>query len=673
MTADPSGGNRPARILIVDDEPYNRRSLETMLTPEGFQVLMASSGEEALAMVAEQLPDLILLDFMMPGIDGCQVATRIRSQPTTKNIPIIMITALDDRDAQMRGLSAGAEEFLTHPVDRRQLCMRVRNLLRLKAYGDFYGNYSETLEREVFARTADLVERTKALEAQSAILRQSDERTNYALGGAGMGLWELDPLTQRLTWSDTLPAVFGCTREQVPTLYQGFLSLLHADDRRDVQDALLRAARTRTAFEREFRVVWPDGSTHWIAGRARLVEAADGRPEHFLGVCTEISDRKLLEGQFRQAQKMEAVGQLAGGVAHDFNNLLTAILGYAALVIETLGPQDPRRDDMDEVVKAGQRAAVLTKQLLAFSRKQVLQPSVVNLNALVADMRQMLGRLIGEHVQFVPILDPESGAVRADRGQLEQVLMNLVLNARDAMPSGGRLAVETSNVDVDEAFAKGAGIQPGQYVMLAVSDNGMGMDAEIKQRLFEPFFTTKGAGKGTGLGLATVYGIVKQSGGHITVSSEPGQGATLKVLLPRTEEVDVPSPIAPYLPAAIGTETVLIVEDEQGVRLLMRTMLERAGYRVFDAANPEQAVDIFEKDASFVNLLVTDVIMPGSSGPQLFERLVRKRPALRVLYVSGYTDDTIAHQGQLAPGIEFLQKPFTAEALYRRVRSVIDG
>jgi signal transduction histidine kinase len=431
--------------------------------------------------------------------------------------------------------------------------------------------------------------------------------------------------------------------------------------------------RDGTDYEVEFRALWPDGSARWNAGQARMVRDSDGTPMRLLGIGTDISDRKSLEAQFRQAQKMEAVGLLAGGVAHDFNNLLTAILGYSTFVIDTFGPQDRRRADMEEVLKAGQRAAVLTRQLLAFSRKQVLQPTSVDLNALVMGIRQMLARLIGETVDLVPILAPDLGTVRADAGQLEQVLMNLVLNARDAMPSGGRLAVETANVELDASFMQDVTIHPGSYVLLAVSDNGIGMNEATKQRLFEPFFTTKEHGKGTGLGLATVYGIVKQTGGYIWVFSEPGKGATFKIYLPRVSgDGKVPDAVVVEEEMPAGTETVLLVEDEEAVRLLTRRILERAGYRVFDAANAEQAEALFERHGSVFNLLVTDVIMPGASGPRLFERLARQRPDLKVLYVSGYTGDTIVHQGELAPGVEFLRKPFTADALNRRVREVLD-
>jgi len=673
MKPSPDVAERPSRILIVDDEHHNRNLLEVMLRPEGFHVTSAATGEEAIALVAQHPPDLILLDIMMPGMDGYEVATRIKGALATRNIPIIMVTALDDRAARMLGLSAGAEDFLSKPVDRAELCVRVRNLLRLKAYGDYHDQYSQMLEDEVGSRTADLVVRTNTLQEHATALRRSEERTNYALGAAGMGVWELDVATRRLTWSETMAPLFGLTPQQAPTTAEAFLALIHPDDRRLVEDSLATTMRDGTDYEVEFRALWPDGSARWNAGQARMVRDSDGTPMRLLGIGTDISDRKSLEAQFRQAQKMEAVGLLAGGVAHDFNNLLTAILGYSTFVIDTFGPQDRRRADMEEVLKAGQRAAVLTRQLLAFSRKQVLQPTSVDLNALVMGIRQMLARLIGETVDLVPILAPDLGTVRADPGQLEQVLMNLVLNARDAMPSGGRLAVETANVELDQSFMLDVTIHPGSYVLLAVSDNGIGMNEATRQRLFEPFFTTKEHGKGTGLGLATVYGIVKQTGGYIWVYSEPGKGATFKIYLPRVSgDGKVPDSVVVEEEMPAGTETVLVVEDEEAVRLLTRRILERAGYRVFDAANAEQAEALFERHGTVFNLLVTDVIMPGASGPRLFERLARQRPDLKVLYVSGYTGDTIVHQGELAPGVEFLRKPFTADALNRRVREVLD-
>jgi len=528
--------------------------------------------------------------------------------------------------------------------------------------------------RKQAAEMASLIERTRTLERHAATLRRSEDRTNYALSWARIGVWELDLATRRLTWSATLASVFGLKPEDAPDTTEAFLDLIHPNDRFVLEASLVQAERDSTGYEVEFRALLPDGSTRWVAGRARMVRDADNQPVRLLGVGTDISERKSLEAQFRQAQKMEAVGQLAGGVAHDFNNLLTVVLGFSNFVLETLGPHDPRCADMEEVVKAAQRATVLTKQLLAFSRKQILQPTAVNVSTLVTGMRPMLGRLIGEHVELVSNLAADLSPVRADPGQLEQVLMNLVVNARDAMPTGGRLTIETANVDVDGSTDDPQlAVRPGSYVLLSVRDTGTGMNEETRQRLFEPFFTTKEQGKGTGLGLATVYGIVKQSGGHVSVSSEPGSGTTFKVYLPRTEgrsEIEAVVAIAPSI--AAGTETLLLVEDEAAVRLLTRTILERAGYRVFEAASAQQAEDLFAEHAGAFTLLVTDVIMPGASGPALFKRLEGQYPGLKVLYVSGYANDMIATQGQLKPGVEFLPKPFTAQALTQRIRKILD-
>jgi two-component system, cell cycle sensor histidine kinase and response regulator CckA len=380
------------------------------------------------------------------------------------------------------------------------------------------------------------------------------------------------------------------------------------------------------------------------------------------------------EEQFRQSQKLEAVGQLAGGIAHDFNNLLTVITGYGDLILNRLSGHDPLRPKVEEIRKAAERATSLTSQLLAFSRKQTLQPVVLDLNSLVTDVSKMLRRLIGEDIEFITLLRPEAGRVNADPGQLEQVLMNLVVNARDAMPQGGKIIIETAKVESDRAYADlHVGVQPGKYVMLAVSDTGTGMDEETQAHIFEPFFTTKEVGKGTGLGLSTVYGIVKQSEGHIWVDSELGKGTTFKIYLPLVEEEGDGHKRAAE-PAALprGTETLLLVEDEAMVRALTCTILEEYGYRVLEAANGEEALRICEQHCVDIQLMLTDVVMPLMSGRELANRVKTICPHLCVLYMSGYTDDVIVHHGVLDPGTSFLEKPFTPEALARKVREVLD-
>jgi PAS domain S-box-containing protein len=388
----------------------------------------------------------------------------------------------------------------------------------------------------------------------------------------------------------------------------------------------------------------------------------------------DVTEQRQLETQLRQSQKMEAIGQLAGGVAHDFNNLLTVILGYAQFIVRDAGSSEQHRRDVAEIIKAAESAAGLTKQLLAFSRKQVLQVTRVDVNKMVTDMSAMLGRLIGAHIQLVTALAPDLGFVLADRGQLEQVLMNLMVNARDAMPKGGPVVVETAEVELDDSSSQhDQVIVPGAYVMLAVTDRGTGMGAETKRRLFEPFFTTKEQGKGTGLGLATAYGIVKQSGGSIWVYSELGHGTTFKVFLPRggaDAQSDVAGAVV-YVPAR-GTETVLLVEDADGVRNLALRVLETAGYHVLAAANPAEAQELFAQHRARIDLVLTDVIMPGMSGPELFQRLVVQEPALKVVFMSGYTDEAIVRQAGLGRGLPFVQKPFTEVGLARSVREALN-
>jgi PAS domain S-box-containing protein len=388
----------------------------------------------------------------------------------------------------------------------------------------------------------------------------------------------------------------------------------------------------------------------------------------------DVTERRSLERQLLQAQKMEAVGRLAGGIAHDFNNVLTAIFGYADLLTEELPAGSPARQDLEEIRKAATRASALTRQLLAFSRQQVLAPMVLSVNDLVADVDKMLRRLVGEDVDLRLNLARDAGNVRADSGQLQQVIMNLVVNARDAMPTGGKLVIETADAELTEQYAElHQAVISGRYVMLAVSDTGVGMDAQTKARIFEPFFTTKEKGKGTGLGLSTVYGIVKQSGGYVWVYSELGHGTTIKLYLPR---VDAPAePQAPPRETATltGTETILLAEDDDILRPLTKGLLAKLGYTVLDAESAEQALAVAGARQGPIHLLVADVVMPGASGRELARRLAQSRPETRVLYVSGYTDDAIVHHGMLDPGLKFLQKPFTPAALARKVRDVLDA
>jgi len=425
-----------------------------------------------------------------------------------------------------------------------------------------------------------------------------------------------------------------------------------------------------TAYELE--IISKDGRRIATEVNTRLV-MQNGKAVGVQGIARDVTERKQLEEQLRQSQKLEAIGQLAGGVAHDFNNLLTVISGYSDLLLRRLPEDSSHRPHVAEIKKAGDRASGLTRQLLAFSRKQILQPKVLDLNSVVSDVDKMLRRLIGEDIDLLTVTEPDLGQVKADPGQIEQVVMNLIVNARDAMPNGGKITLETANVSLDnEYFQQHAEGQPGNYVMLAVSDNGLGMDMDVRRRIFEPFFSTKGPGKGTGLGLSTVYGIVKQSGGNIWVYSERGQGTTFKIYLPRVDAVSDEDSRGGLGAAPRGTETLLLVEDEAQVRQIAQQILATLGYEVLTAENGEQALTIAKNYEHEIHLMVTDVVMPVMGGRELVEHLARIRPETAVVYMSGYTDDAIVRHGLMDEGLAFIQKPFTADALGRKVRQVLD-
>jgi signal transduction histidine kinase/ActR/RegA family two-component response regulator len=448
---------------------------------------------------------------------------------------------------------------------------------------------------------------------------------------------------------------------------------VHQEDAPRLQQAIGDAIAQRSAFASDFRVVLPDGQIRWLSATGH-VSTSEERGARLIGITTDITERRTLESHLRQAQKMDAVGRLAGGIAHDFNNLLTAILGYAQFLAEVV--TDPRQArDVNEILSAANRAAALTRQLLAFSRREPAEVTVLDVNGAIDGLTNMLQRLVGEHVDLKTSLASDLQAVRADRSQLEQVIVNLVVNARDAMPRGGSIQIETSNVQLAEDAIERTLVKPGAYVRLTVSDTGVGIAEAIRPRIFEPFFTTKETGKGTGLGLATVYGIVTQAEGYISVYSELGHGTAFKVYLPAcggTLEALESAEDQPEA-AAHGTGTVLVVEDEDAVRSLAVTILERAGYSVFSARNPQEAEAAFHESGTDVGLLLTDVIMPGGSGPDLHRRLSAQRSPLPVLYMSGYTGHVTVDQRRLETSAPFLQKPFDADVLLRAVRQAMNG
>lgn len=436
---------------------------------------------------------------------------------------------------------------------------------------------------------------------------------------------------------------------------------------------LSRALAGQFTNELELFVRPPSGGEpRWMLAVAAPLFNAEGGMQGGVVFLRDITARKQLEQQLRQAQKVEAVGQLAGGIAHDFNNLLAVIIGYSEIIEDRLGKSDPLSAKAGQITAAGKRAAALTRQLLAFSRQQVLEPKILDLNAIVDDTNRMLQRLIGENIQLVTNTSPELGRVKADRGQIEQVIMNLAVNGRDAMPQGGKLTITTANTEMDKVYAcQHPGAVAGRYVMLVVSDTGCGMDIKTQAHIFEPFFTTKGPGKGTGLGLSTVYGVVKQSGGYVSVYSELGRGTTFRIYLPRTDEPLKSVPGKDGSKTARGWETVLVVEDAQPLRELARELLEGYGYKVLEAANGADAIRVVEKLQEPIHLLLTDVVMPGMDGRKLADHIINIHPKIKVLYMSGFTDDAIVHHGVLDSGVALLEKPFTKDSLTRKVREVL--
>jgi two-component system cell cycle sensor histidine kinase/response regulator CckA len=453
---------------------------------------------------------------------------------------------------------------------------------------------------------------------------------------------------------------------------------VHPEDLERVKAQTNADLFTRGDSTQEYRFRQRDGSYRWTRCDMRLIRDETGRPSEVVGARSDITERKEAEGeqsklreQLQQAQKLESVGRLAGGVAHDFNNLLTVINGYADLLLKQLTPPDPMHEMIGDIRKAGQRAADLTRQLLLLSRKQVTQASAVNLNDVITEVEKMLARVIGGNIRLESVLSPSLGCVLADPGQLHQVLMNLAVNARDAMPAGGTLLIETRNVDLDDSYVEQhAEVKPGRYVELKVSDAGIGMTQEVMSHLFEPFFTTKNPGEGTGLGLATVYGIVKQSGGSIRVYSEPGEGATFTIYLPRTDAGVKPQQEPETAPPSLcGTETILVVEDQGELRKIAGHVLRSYGYRVLEAANPGEALLHSERYAGPIHLLLTDIVMPGMTGPELASRIQPLRPAMEVVFMSGYSERAITDRLKL--GGAYIQKPFSLEALAAKVRKVL--
>jgi PAS domain S-box-containing protein len=635
----------PLRMLMVEDSADDAELLAHELRRAGFALEFERvDSAAALDAALDRVWDIIVGDNSMPGFSGTEALSLLRARGL--DIPFIFVSGTMGEDLAARALEAGAGDALTKGNLRRLIPVIRREL---REFGE-----------------------RKARRESEAALRASEASYSALVQQAPLGIYRSTAAGRFVSANAALARILG---------YDSPEHLLSLDMARDVyadSEERRRLVEQDTYTDKvydELEATWKkkDGSRIRVQLSVRASRAQDGSVEFYEAFVRDITTQRQLEAQLAQAQKMEAIGRLAGGVAHDFNNLLTVILSYSDLLLEDVPEGSSTREDIGQIRKAAHGASELTRQLLAFSRQQVLEPKVVDLNAAVTGIERLLGRVLREDIQLRCALATDAGTVRVDPGQLEQVIMNLAVNARDAMPTGGRLTVETANVDLDATYMQAHPLAtPGRYVMLAVTDTGMGMDAATQARIFEPFFTTKDVGKGTGLGLATVQGIVQQSGGFIWVYSEPSHGTCFKIYLPRVDEPA--SEAASVVPASSrGTETVLVVEDVAAVRAVTRRMLERYGYSVLEAADGEAAIRLAAKFGGHIHLLITDVVMPNLGGRDLAEMFAQTYPNTKVLFMSGYTDDAIVRHGILQEDIAYLQKPFTPESLARKVRAVLDA
>ena len=625
------------RLLLIEDSEDDAQLLVHELKRAGYDVRYERVDTEATltAALTRQTWDLAIGDYSMPQFSGMAALRLIQERGL--DLPFISVSGTITEEMAVAAMRAGAKDYVTKGHLQRLI---------------------PAIEREL-----------RESEARAA-LRDAEASFATLVEFAPIGIYRSNPAGHFLSVNSALVRMLGYdSADEVLQLDMGRGVYADADERQSLLDRDTYSDRQYDDVEATWKR--KDGRLLQVQLSVRAVRNAAGQVDYYETFVRDVTDQRRLQQQLTQSQKMEAIGRLAGGVAHDFNNLLTVITSYSDLVFQDLPPDDPRRDDVDQVRKAADGAAALTRQLLAFSRQQVLEPKVIDLNGVVDNLKKILQRVIGEDVELTTVLAAELGAVKADISQIEQILMNLAVNARDAMPTGGQLTIETSNVDYDpERQQRADGSR--NFVMLAVTDTGTGMDEATKAKIFEPFFTTKQPGKGTGLGLATVYAIVTQAEGFIWVYSELGHGTSFKIYLPQVDAVPTTAAVARVdLPR--GTETVLLVEDAAAVRAVARQVLQRQGYRVLEASDGEDALHLAARHQGTIDLVLTDVVMPRAGGRELAERLLAVRPDTRVLYMSGYTDDSVVRHGILEGGVAYLQKPFSPEGLARKVREVLDA
>ncbi len=644
------------KILIVDDQPESVEMLVLLLRsnlPEA-QLSKALSGFDALDLARREMPDLILLDVKMPGMDGYEVVRQLKADPELARIPVLMVSgALVSARHRVRGLNEGAEGYICKPFEPLEFLAQVRTLLRLKVQGDKLRQHGSTLEADLEASTGALRESEKKFrllfhEQPDALFVEDENGVVVDANAAAAALHgvEREALIGR-------KVVDLCPPEQRETVLRDFPRLF-SGELKDFEGYSLSADRRSVPVQvRASRI-------HYMGRPAILLQVRD------------ITETKRLEAELRQAQKMEAVGRLAGGIAHDFNNLLTSILGFSHLLLDHLGPGQPGHNELQEIIRAGERAAELTRQLLAFGRKQVVQKSQLDLNDIVHEMHRILRRTLGEDIELVCQLGMDLHPVEADMVQMSQIIMNLAVNARDAMPAGGKLTLQTSNVYLDDLYCRAlVDVKPGAYVRMVIRDNGSGMTEQTRAHLFEPFFTTKDPGKGTGLGLSTVYGIVKQSGGHIEVDSAVGAGTEFRIYFPampsETLSASMREPVLPH-----ETETVLLVESESGVRELTLRVLVSLGYTVLAARDGTEAWDRYGHFPGVIALVLADIASPQTGGLEFVQKLREVRDDFGVLLTSGFFDDRLGQLKNDSGRTDLLLKPYSREQLALKVREMLD-
>jgi two-component system cell cycle sensor histidine kinase/response regulator CckA len=637
---------RPLRILMVEDNEDDAELLLRELRSHGFEPdleRVQTEGEMAAALENKNF-DLIISDYAMPRFSAPDALHLMKSKAV--DLPFIIMSGSIGEDRAVSALKAGAHDFIVKGTMSRLV---------------------PAIEREI--RDAEARRARKVAEES---LLQSTKEINDLYNHAPCGYHSLDAEGKFIRINDTELAWLGYERDEIlgrrfsEVLVPEFVKSFNENYKLFMQQGFIR--------DLEFNMLRKDGSVLSVMLNASALRDPDGKFIMSRSIVFDTTERKKFEEQLRQAQKIDAIGQLAGGVAHDFNNLLTVIIGHSMLALERMHPPADIRSALSEIQKTGERAAQLTRQLLAFSRRQMLEPKVIDMNAVLLEMDAMLKRLVPANITLSTNVEPRLSRVFADEGQLSQVVMNLVINARDAIPTNGKIVIETANVTLDDAYCRThAGVKPGPHVRLAVSDTGTGMSDEVKARIFEPFFTTKETGKGTGLGLSTVYGIVKQSGGSIEVYSELGKGTTFKIYLPKADGEPTPSLSSQVLPAvAAGGEVILLVEDDPAVRELIAEILRLNQYTVLSASNGKQALEVAGAYTGVIHLLLTDMVMPEMSGPELAEKMQTLRPAMHVLCMSGYTERAIVNNGMLAPYMHFLHKPFTPASVSRKIREILD-